>query len=351
MKPLIPLLTYLTCFAYGLEPSPGCGQATEFPQPGDHQWINFIYEDKLLGPVERAFIIQIPFGYDDLKPLSMLFDVHWYGGSAGSHYDMSPFTQMGLDKNFITVLPNSMHDTASGSGSWNCSSTYGPLGPICDTNRDEWGYNECFDSCPLCDQRNSCDWTTCYDDIGFLEFVQELVLNQWCIDMDSMHWSGISNGGMLGWHVASSATKSMNFQTFHTVAASPNYGFGMPPMDSTPPSLSIIDMHGEQDTLIPVDENSSSGFSPTGDLMSRSGSYYFPKAKLMELWGQAMGCDETEHVYTTPYDGQNGLVCMERSCPGDNVLVRCQGDWGHEYPLPSKTNIAAEIAYEIMIRK
>ena len=50
MKPLIPLLTYLTCFAYGLEPSPGCGQATEFPQPGDHQWINFIYEDKLLGP-------------------------------------------------------------------------------------------------------------------------------------------------------------------------------------------------------------------------------------------------------------------------------------------------------------
>ena len=109
-------------------------------------------------------------------------------------------------------------------------------------------------------------------------------------------------------------------------------------------------MHGEQDTLIPVDENSSTGFSPDGELMSRSGSYYFPKAKLMEFWGQAMNCEDEEHVYHTPYDGQNGLVCMERTCPDDNVLVRCQGDWGHEYPIPFNTYVAAEIAYDIMMR-
>ena len=97
MKVLL-ILTCLVWCSYGLQPSPGCGQATETPQPGDHQWFNFVYEDKRLGPVERAFIIQIPPGYDDLTPLPLLFDVHWYGGSAGSHYDMSPFTQMGLDE-------------------------------------------------------------------------------------------------------------------------------------------------------------------------------------------------------------------------------------------------------------
>ena len=350
MKLTLLILSTMVWISSAVKPSPGCWHSSDSPKPGESERFYFIYEDKLLGGVERDFIIQIPPGYDGNTPLHMLFDIHWYGGSASNHFDMSPFTQMALDKNFISVLPNSMHDTASGSGSWNCSSTIGPLGPICDTNRDEWGYNECFDSCPLCDQRTSCDWTTCYDDIGFLEHVQELVLSQWCVDMDNMHWSGISNGGMLGWHVAASATKAMNFKTFHTVAASPNYGFGMPPFGSVP-SFSIIDMHGEKDTLIPVNENSSTGPSPDGELMSRSGSYYLPKAKLMAFWGLAMNCEETEFVYNTPYDGQYGLICMARNCPENNILVRCQGDWGHEYPLPSETNIAAEIAYKIMMRK
>ena len=60
--------------------------------------------------------------------------------------------------------------------SWNVSSTFGSKGPICDLNRENWPPpNECFDSCPLCDEAHSCDWTTCYDDIGFLEVVIETV--------------------------------------------------------------------------------------------------------------------------------------------------------------------------------
>ena len=83
---------------------------------------------------------------------------------------------MALRENLVIVWPNGMNDTKSGSGSWNVSSTFGSKGPICDLNRGNWPPpNECFESCPLCDESYSCDWTTCYDDIGFLEVVIETV--------------------------------------------------------------------------------------------------------------------------------------------------------------------------------
>ena len=115
---------------------------------------------------------------------------------------------MALRENLVIVWPNGMNDTKSGSGSWNVSSTFGSKGPICDLNRGNWPPpNECFESCPLCDESYSCDWTTCYDDIGFLEVVIETVKDQWCVDLDQMHMSGISNGGMLLWNIAAQGAK------------------------------------------------------------------------------------------------------------------------------------------------
>jgi hypothetical protein len=75
--------------------------------------------------------------------------------------------------------------------------TGGPMGPTCDLDRLAWGItNECYYSCPLCDELMSCDWTTCYDDIGFIDYVINHVADYWCIDMNQIHLSGISNGGM-----------------------------------------------------------------------------------------------------------------------------------------------------------
>ena len=47
-----------------------------------------------------------------------------------------------------------------------------------------------------CDPELSCDWTACYDDIEFTRAVINDVSQKYCIDMDSIHMSGLSNGGM-----------------------------------------------------------------------------------------------------------------------------------------------------------
>jgi hypothetical protein len=35
------------------------------------------------------------------------------------------------------------------------------------------------------------------------------ISKEWCIDMDSLHLSGISNGGMFAWYLASTATDAL----------------------------------------------------------------------------------------------------------------------------------------------
>ena len=85
----------------------------------------------------------------------------------------------------------------------------GPFGPPCDVNRDEWGEFECHDSCPLCDAAHSCDWSSCYDDVGFLDFLIGYIGQNYCIDLNHLHISGISNGGMFAYFVMSTATDGL----------------------------------------------------------------------------------------------------------------------------------------------
>ena len=59
-----------------------------------------------------------------------------------------------------------------------------------------WFYIIEFFLATACDESNSCDFSACYDDIEFTKVVVDDVSKMYCIDMDSIHMSGISNGGM-----------------------------------------------------------------------------------------------------------------------------------------------------------
>ena len=46
--------------------------------------IHVTYNDKLLGPVRRNYVIQIPKGLDNNSPVPMVLDLHGWTGSAQS---------------------------------------------------------------------------------------------------------------------------------------------------------------------------------------------------------------------------------------------------------------------------
>ena len=162
--------------------------------------------------------------------------------------------------------------------------------------------------------------------------------------------SGISNWGMLLWNIAAQVPDGFGFATFNTIAASPQLGFAQPTFANWQ-QFSFIDMHGLEDITIPTNLNSAYGPSPYDGLMSKHGSYFEDKEKYLKRWSDAMKCSEEEIFYETPYDGQNDFYCLERKCPEQgNAIVRCFGNWGHEYPLAEdKKYVAAEVAFKFMM--
>ena len=135
--------------------------------------------------------------------------------------------------------------------------------------------------------------------------------------------------------------------SINPVAGSSLVGYGTPP--STEINFSIVDFHGIQDDTIPFDVDGSYGIGPHDSLISWDGFYYDDKALLLQAWSDAMGCEDEEHSYQTPYDGNHGFQCFEKTCARNKAILRCFGDWGHDYPVPGHYNIAAEVAYKFML--
>ena len=50
-----------------------------------------------------------------------------------------------------------------------------------------------------CDPYDSCYWASCHDDIAFTKAIIEYVKKKYCLDEDSIHLTGISNGGMFSY--------------------------------------------------------------------------------------------------------------------------------------------------------
>ena len=126
------------------------------------------------------------------------------------------------DGGFIVVHGDGNGDSPSGKQSWNCSRTDGPLGPPCVLPRPD-DFVQCYDSCPDCDAANSCDFTACLDDLAFVRALVDHVRDNYCLDADSVHLTGISNGGMFSYYAASRLGDIIARYVVHEVFYPPNH--------------------------------------------------------------------------------------------------------------------------------
>ena len=127
-----------------------------------------------------------------------------------------------------------------------------------------------------CDEQLSCDFSACYDDLEFTKRVVNDVSKMYCIDEDSIHMSGISNGGMFMYYAGTYVTQKLYYfacyiyiyvcaildfisaaemsdiiASIAPISGSPFLGF-----DHIPHSpVSVIDFHGTDDDTIPYDLN------------------------------------------------------------------------------------------------
>jgi len=179
--PLLPLLPLLLLPpAQGVLPSPGCSSPLpSIPRPGQSHNLPILIHDPVQGPVSRSYRVHLAkhWPYANTSPRPLLLDFHgWTGHASGHERDGHNFFAVSDEDEgggFLVVSPEGMADVGEGPpyphgwGSWNISQSSGPLGSVCETDRENWEGTVCYNSCPSCDPLTSCEWTSCYDDIAY----------------------------------------------------------------------------------------------------------------------------------------------------------------------------------------
>jgi len=327
--------------------SDGCGQPIpDSPENGFSSRFYVQVQDPNMGTVQREYVLHLPEHYEtsNEKEVSLILDYHGWSGTAemqefkGSLNDVADEQE---DETFIIVhMEGGGYDDygdkvsgAGGGGSWNCTRTDGPYGPPCPIPRPEGHDFTCYKSCEACDGHNSCDVTHCYDDIEFTKAVIKDVTDKYCINLDSIHMTGYSNGGYFGYYAVSQLDNII--ASFAPVSASPMLGFNNIPDNPIP----VIDFHGTNDPTIPYDLNSkwSAGIGPYLTVLARDFYFYLEKPRVLWDWRTSYECNPEKEAYPTPMDGIDEWTCSKwTNCRNNAEVVHCNGFYGHYYPFANE---------------
>ena len=224
------------------------------------------------------------------------------------------------------------------------SRTDGPLGPPCEIGHHT-DYPH-YSSCGSNDVEHSCDWSSCHDDVAFTETLLYEVTSNFCVDLDHIHMSGVSNGGMFIYTRAFAAFTSA-LASVGPVCGSPMRGFN--PMPDSP--INIIDMHGLNDRIIPysVDGPDNLGAGPDGTVIASDGFYYHTKMDHLMAIMSSMNCNSEPQPYPTHMDGDLGWTCSQwGGCDEGKEVVHCHGKYDHDYPFHNRYIEGVMIIWDFM---
>jgi len=342
------------CFSFvtSLNPSPGCGAPIpDTPHPGRHHRYDIVVGDPFQGEVTRSYVLHLPAHYDTSNTVAtpLVLDYHGWTGTAHDQMVHMPWRDVAdVDPvGFIYVTMEGMNDVAEGGwwGSWNVSSTEGPLGLTCDPSLHH-DY-PCYSSCGECGyQEGTCDWTSCYDDTTYTEYVLLEIYGKFCVDMDQIHMSGASNGGMFLWTRAL-AKWSTELASVAPVCSSPARGYNILPENP----VNIIDFHGLNDRTIPfsADGPDNLGEGPDGTVIASDGFYYHDKMLHLTNVLNSMNCNMESQEYPTHMDGRHGFRCqLWNGCDNAKEVVQCNGNWTHDYPFSNRYIEGVMILWDFM---
>ena len=169
--------------AYTPDKSPGCG----LPLPsglkvGKTTSMTLTRNEPVYNNASktRTYRVHIPTNFDVNEPAMLVMDFHGYYDTEIIEETRAGMVPRSDDDNFIVVFPRGGGDSGEWP-SWNGVGTVdspGPKGRTCDLNRKYYGYYDCYKSCEQsvgCDVTAGCQCSSCYDDIGFIRDMMDLL--------------------------------------------------------------------------------------------------------------------------------------------------------------------------------
>lgn len=322
--------------------SRGCEEDFEL-ESGEAVRMSLLWKQEGLPDVQRTYWLHVPASYKKGAPTPVLLVFHGWG-SLGYHiHDRFGFDTLGETEGYISVYPDGMNDCVEGEEGESCRCANGERGDQCTGARGWNGVgttssrngNEtcdpsilkertCYDSCRrLKGECHPCDWTSCYDDVGFIRQLLDSLEETVCIDTKKVFAFGCSNGGIFMHELV----QRMPGKIASFVAAcggKPHAGFEKY-LASGPP-VSAMWIVGNRDHRIP------SATPPTGTKWW-DGYIFASNTSVVEAYADYNKCAVVEPVaYLTPQTDSN-LACWlhGRSCRGGVELVSCEFEGGHRY--------------------
>lgn len=326
----------------GTVESSGCSQHKSPFAPGSAE---FIYVKDGF----RKAKMFIPSGYEPNKPYPLLLSFHDFTSSADLQAALDTFIEVAEREKFLVVYPEGIEDIPSDWNktvpmdyagfawkSWNAAGSTGSpgvSGHTCNVSMNKDKY-PCYVSCGVCN--DSCWWTTCTDDVGFVGDLLNTLERSVCVDKKRIYGVGFGNGGKLMYELGTHAKTAKRFEALVSVAGLPNTGFpkNTPPTRDTPRFLGIW---GIYDTVVPAFSNLVG--SPN-EAVSSENFYYLTVSSTLDIWSNAFG--KSWNLYVGPMNSSMATMhsigmpkCMAMGHKGGERMTRlaaCLWEGKHEWP-------------------
>lgn len=261
--------------------------------------------------IEREYFVHVPRAVSGDTNLPVVVAIHGYTSTATGFAAYHGLNRHADEHGYIVVYPQGSHfavDGPTGSftiTSWNDLAANQPAtaaGPHCTPDSDK------YPCPPECGECNRCAWTSCYDDVGFIEKLLNDVQTTFNTDTQRYYLLGVSNGGMM--------TLRLGCSLPHRFAAIAPIIGQLAPGYVCGPDVDLPMMHlfgGEDDT---VRFNGTAG---------SDGFIYTTAAETAAVWAQAMNCKSGPTKWQNRYSQSAGLECTAYSgCPiDDHEIVSC----------------------------
>jgi poly(3-hydroxybutyrate) depolymerase len=272
---------------------------------------------------EREYFVHIPPNADSsVTALPVVVAIHGYTSTATGFQVAHRLNPHADEHGYIVVYPQGSHfEVVAEDGnsflitSWNdlaANQSPKPEGPHCTDQRYQ------YPCPPECGECNRCGWTSCYDDVGFIERMLDAVQTEFSPDPQRFYLLGVNNGGMMALRLG--CNLSARFAAVVPINAQLAPGYACGPESSLP----MLHLYGGEDNTVRYDGK------PAAD-----GYIYTTAAKTAEIWAESMTCNGGPAPWENEFSKAVGLSCSaytECKEAAQEVVSCMDPDQGHDWP-------------------
>lgn len=272
--------------------------------------------------VQREYFVFVPKSKKSIPPL--VLGLHGYRSTATGFEAFHGVNRHAARFGYIAVYPQGQHFRTSqqpGFGyqitSWNdmasnLASSDPDSTPHCVADAQK------FPCPPDCSSCSRCAWTSCGDDLGFIEKVLNAVELEFHTDPQRHYLLGVSNGGMMALRLG--CNLSHRFAAIAPIIGQLAPGFACAPEQSVP----MFHLYSEGDDTVRSDGK------PAAD-----GFIYETADDTLAAWAHGLSCASGPIGWKNKLSEDNGLRCVaytDCSIAGHEAVSCGQPDSGHLWP-------------------